>query len=269
MTGSGPASAAAAVLLAVALVVLPARGPAAGRLRSLTIGNGPVRPAAAAGATDTSGATPTAADVPAVASGRAPRILGAALGLAVALGLAGPAGPVLAVALGVVAGGAVLVGLPRLDPSRRIHRDPWTEAGAWDQLAACLRAGLPLPVAARAVVPSLAPDAAAALTTVADLVALGADPADAWVPALEVPATARLARAARRSARTGAAVADVVAAVAVETRAEVAEAVTARAERASVLVTGPLGLCFLPAFLALGIVPVVIGLAGPLLEQQP
>ena len=29
-----------------------------------------------------------------------------------------------------------------------------------------------------------------------------------------------------------------------------------------------LGLCFLPAFLALGIVPVVVGLAGPLLEQR-
>lgn len=28
------------------------------------------------------------------------------------------------------------------------------------------------------------------------------------------------------------------------------------------LVSGPLGLCFLPAFVCLGIVPVVIGLAG-------
>ena len=46
------------------------------------------------------------------------------------------------------------------------------------------------------------------------------------------------------------------------------DAVEARAERAGVLVTGPLGLCFLPAFLALGIVPVVVGLAGPLLEQR-
>ena len=36
----------------------------------------------------------------------------------------------------------------------------------------------------------------------------------------------------------------------------------ARAERAGVLVSGPLGLCFLPAFVCLGIVPVVIGLAG-------
>ncbi len=37
------------------------------------------------------------------------------------------------------------------------------------------------------------------------------------------------------------------------------------AERAGVLIAGPLGLCFLPAFLCLGIVPVVLGLAGRLL----
>jgi hypothetical protein len=31
-----------------------------------------------------------------------------------------------------------------------------------------------------------------------------------------------------------------------------------------VLITAPLGLCFLPAFVCLGIVPVVVGLAGQL-----
>jgi pilus assembly protein TadC len=111
-------------------------------------------------------------------------------------------------------------------------------------------------------------EAGEALGRVADLLALGADPATAWTPALDQPDTARLARAARRSARSGAAIAEVVEAVAADVRAEAADAVEARAERAGVLVTGPLGLCFLPAFLALGIVPVVVGLAGPLLEQR-
>ena len=37
---------------------------------------------------------------------------------------------------------------------------------------------------------------------------------------------------------------------------------TAAAERAGVLIAGPLGLCFLPAFVCLGVVPVVAGLAG-------
>ena len=151
---------------------------------------------------------------------------------------------------------------------RRVERpDPWREAGAWDELAACLRAGLSLDHAVRAIAVSLPDAMAGPLTRVADLVALGADPLDAWAPALDEPATAHLARAARRSARSGAAVADVAVTVAADVRAEAAEAVAARAERAGVLVAGPLGLCFLPAFLALGIAPVVIGLAGPLLER--
>lgn len=155
----------------------------------------------------------------------------------------------------------------RTERRRPERPDPWREAGGWDELAACLRAGLPLDVAVRAVAESAPTTTAAALTRVADLVALGADPVAAWAPALEEPSTARLARAARRSARSGAAVADVAAAVAADVRAEAAEAVAARAERAGVLVAGPLGLCFLPAFLALGIAPVVIGLASPLLER--
>lgn len=39
----------------------------------------------------------------------------------------------------------------------------------------------------------------------------------------------------------------------------------ATAQRASVLIAGPLGLCYLPTFLCLGIVPVVAGLAGDVL----
>lgn len=187
-----------------------------------------------------------------------------AVGASAALAGAGAAAVVTA-----AAGLAVIAVLPRWRAHRaRPRPDPLGLAGAWDQLAACLRAGLPLDRAARAVVPVLPPGAGEALGRVADLVALGADPAAAWAPALEEPGTARLARAARRSARSGAAVADVVEAVATDLRAEAADAVEARAERAGVMVTGPLGLCFLPAFLALGIVPVVVGLAGPLLEQR-
>jgi hypothetical protein len=34
-----------------------------------------------------------------------------------------------------------------------------------------------------------------------------------------------------------------------------------------VLIAAPLGLCFLPAFLLIGVVPVLIGLAGGLMRQ--
>ncbi|NEC80655.1 hypothetical protein G3I38_15800, partial [Streptomyces sp. SID7958] len=53
--------------------------------------------------------------------------------------------------------------------------------------------------------------------------------------------------------------------IAAGTRAEWARAGTARARRAAVLVTAPVGLCFLPAFVAVGVLPVVIGLAGGVL----
>lgn len=201
----------------------------------------------------------------AVATDRLPLLVGVTGGLAVVVAAPGVVG----LLLGAVVGLAAALGLPRWRARRATARtDPLTEAGAWDQLAACLRAGLPLDRAARAVAPVLPDVAGAALVRVADLVALGADPVAAWRPALDEPATARLARAARRSARSGSAVADVAVTVADDVRSEAADAVAARAERAGVLVTGPLGLCFLPAFLALGIVPVVVGLAGPLLEQR-
>ncbi|MDS0337738.1 type II secretion system F family protein, partial [Mycobacterium intracellulare] len=76
-----------------------------------------------------------------------------------------------------------------------------------------------------------------------------------------------LLRLARRSASSGAALADGVAELADQSRHDAAHAATAAAERAGVLIAGPLGLCFLPAFVCLGIVPVVAGLAGDVLQS--
>ncbi|HEV2779021.1 MAG TPA: type II secretion system F family protein [Actinophytocola sp.] len=147
----------------------------------------------------------------------------------------------------------------RLDPT-----DQLGVAATWDLLAASLRAGLPVPTAVRAVADDLPPEAAAALRATADLLALGADPVAAWAPALDCPATAELARGARRTARSGAALAGAASALASGIRAAASDVAEARAQRAGVLITGPLGLCFLPAFVCLGIVPVVVGLAAQL-----
>ena len=242
----GPAVVAPFALLALAVVLLPGRVTAARRVAAIT-------------AVSTSRAQPLRS--------LSPRVVAAAGGLAVSVIGAALGGPAQGLVTGALAAGLVLL-RHRRAARRAARSDPWDEAAAWDRLAACLRAGLPLEHAARAVTPGLVPAAGAALGRMADLLALGADQVDAWEPALGEPTTARLARAARRSARSGAAVADVAESVAADVRAEAADTATARAERAGVLVTGPLGLCFLPAFLALGIVPVVIGLAGPLLEQQ-
>jgi pilus assembly protein TadC len=121
--------------------------------------------------------------------------------------------------------------------------------------------------AASATAPSAPTPLAAALNRAADLLALGADPATAWTnPAGPVDDTAdALLRLARRSASSGAALAQGVAELADQSRHAAADAATAAAERASVLIAGPLGLCYLPAFVCLGIVPVVAGLAGDVL----
>ncbi|MBY6362853.1 type II secretion system F family protein [Rhodococcoides corynebacterioides] len=139
-------------------------------------------------------------------------------------------------------------------------------AGALDLLAACVRGGATVPAAARAVAESAPEPLASALTRAGALLALGADPDSAWAPLAEHPATETVARALRRSARSGTSVADALSDTAAEQRRRAEDEAVARAERAGVLVTGPLGLCFLPAFVCLGIVPVVVGLAGSVLQ---
>ncbi|MGW5050600.1 type II secretion system F family protein [Actinokineospora sp. NPDC004072] len=146
---------------------------------------------------------------------------------------------------------------------RRVPSADLPTAAGYDLLAACLAAGMPVPTAIRAVAGHFPPHIAANLTETADLLALGAAPSDAWAAA--GPDIAALARGASRSARTGTALADLARGLARRAREQAADAAEARAQRAAVLIAGPLGLCFLPAFLCLGIAPVVVGMATTLL----
>lgn len=139
--------------------------------------------------------------------------------------------------------------------------DPHSVATTFDIMAACMRGGLPAGTAAAAVAASAPVTVGHALRTTADLLSLGADPDSAWEPVAAVPEIEPLARMARRSARSGASLADAVAELAESERTRAEDVAAAAAERAGVLISGPLGLCFLPAFVCLGIVPVVIGLA--------
>lgn len=234
---------AALVLLAVA-VPLWSRAPAArvrlGRVAGLS--------------------TPSARLRGILTGGRATRVLlVGSLGVLVAAVVSGPAGVVTGV--GVAAGSWWLIRRAAIGAR---HVDALGLAATWDLLAACLRAGLPVPTAVAAIAGDLPAGAASALHRVADLLALGADPVAAWAPALACPETAGLARGARRTTRSGTALAEVVAELAATVRDGAVDAAEARAQRAGVLITAPLGLCFLPAFVCLGIVPVVVGLAGQL-----
>lgn len=142
--------------------------------------------------------------------------------------------------------------------------DPFAAASALDVFAACLSAGMAVPAAAAATADLAPPALGAVLRRAADLLLLGADPDTAWqTPDVDADdGSAVLARLARRSASSGSALAGAVADLAEQSRQDATHAATAAAERAGVLIAGPLGLCFLPAFVCLGIVPVVAGLAG-------
>ena len=78
-----------------------------------------------------------------------------------------------------------------------------------------------------------------------------------------------MAVAARRSASSGARLAGALEQVAAELRSAARHDALARAQRAGSFAVAPLGLCFLPAFVCLGIVPVVAGLAGGLSGVVP
>ncbi|MDQ0378716.1 type II secretion system F family protein [Amycolatopsis thermophila] len=162
---------------------------------------------------------------------------------------------------------AALLPAPRAParPRRRPPKaDPLELAATWDLLAACLRAGQPVPAALRAVTEGAAGPEADALRAAAGLLELGADADEGWAPALGCPGTAEFARAAKRTARSGTTLADAARDLAQDIRAGLSDRAEARAQRAGVLIAGPLGLCFLPAFVCLGVVPVVLGLAGRL-----
>jgi pilus assembly protein TadC len=154
------------------------------------------------------------------------------------------------------------------DASARPSSGLLAVASSLDVLAACLSSGMAVASAAAATGESAPRPMAEVLNRAASLLALGADPRTAW-SASQPSRDQRmvtLQRLAVRSASSGAALAKGVADLADEARLDAADEARAAAERAAVLIAGPLGLCYLPAFVCLGIVPVIAGLAGDVLR---
>jgi Flp pilus assembly protein TadB len=203
---------------------------------------------------------------------RAPRIGGrsttraaaAGLGLAVALVISG----VLGVALGVVAAVAADRLIPRLEPAdaRRRRQDRAAELPlTLDLLGVCLRAGMPLVAALETVADALPGPFSDDLRVVAGLQRLGAAPAAAWAELTADPDLAPVGRAVARSAESGSRLAAAFDRLAADRRSVLASAGLSRARSAGVVAMAPLGLCFLPAFVCLGIVPIVLSLFGEVL----
>lgn len=189
--------------------------------------------------------------------------VGAAVAVAVAvIAVLGPVtGTFVAAGLGPLAGAGVraLQRRPAAQPPNR------SLAVTLDLCAAALRAGRTpadaLSAALSATQSSAEPATAAALGRVAGLLRLGADPVRAWAVLDADGPLGPLAATAARSAVSGIRSAVAFERLADDIRAECAGTANARAQRAGVLAIAPLAACFLPSFVCLGIVPVIVGVA--------
>jgi pilus assembly protein TadC len=184
-------------------------------------------------------------------------LAGAAVGLAVVIGGYG-FGPVIA-GVGAVAAGATAVALGRLESGRQRVDQAWLRQQApsgLEAMAACLDAGLPLRQAT-AVVGELSP---APLSTRLRRVVTGVDvglaDADAWLGLADDPVLGGVARDVARAADWGTTVSALLCEAAAELRRQAEAEAKTRARAVGVRTVLPLSLCYLPAFLLLGIVPV-------------
>ncbi|WP_245627594.1 type II secretion system F family protein [Actinomadura oligospora] len=143
--------------------------------------------------------------------------------------------------------------------SRIVHELPVTV----DLLAACLRGGMPWDESVEAVASTIGGPLGEEIGAVSVQIRLGADPVRAWLDLGErQPALAPLARTAVRGSRSGTALALSLGRLAQEQRRTARTAAAARARSAGIRALMPLGLCFLPAFVLLGIVPAIVGIAS-------
>lgn len=194
------------------------------------------------------------------------RLICATSGVVLAIVWGGAVGLCIGICLAVI--GPVALG--RLE-SRATHqrRDALLRQApeCADLLSACLASGAPLTVAAVATGEALGDPVSRPLRALADSLDLGADPVTAWRTVASEEPLAPLARAAARSAETGAPLSAVLAGIADDLRRDQHARADAAARAAGVKAVGPLAAAFLPAFLLIGVVPVVVSLALPFLAS--
>lgn len=138
---------------------------------------------------------------------------------------------------------------------------------AVDLLAACLAAGSGAADAADAVAAALGGPVGEALRLVTAELRLGGDPPRCWRRLGQEADLAALGRALARCADSGASLADGMSRFADDYRRRRRWTARERVRKVGVRASAPLGLCFLPAFVLIGVVPVVIGLADQVLRR--
>ena len=169
--------------------------------------------------------------------------------------------------IGLLASPGVFLGsrslLRRLTAApRKIRPEPGMAMCA-DLLAACLEAGA-VPANALLATGACLPDPLGARVTEAGLALADGATVEEALP--ETGVLAPIAAVFRRSSRTGSSMTDQLIAVGEQLRTDDQFSRLERAHRVGVLSALPLGLCMLPAFLLLAVVPAVVGLGSGLLQ---
>jgi Flp pilus assembly protein TadB len=163
--------------------------------------------------------------------------------------------------IGIVAGlaGAGVVAVVRPgSATARVNPDDVPVVA--DLVAGCLAAGASLPEALDAAAVAAGDVMRTACRGVATALRSGVPADDAWRDWLSDPWLAPVARTAVRTTQSGAAAAEDLRRTSTRLRARRRSAAQHRVRQASVWLVVPLGLCFLPAFVLVAVVPLVIGL---------
>lgn len=165
---------------------------------------------------------------------------------------------------------AIIGGVAGIVVWRRLHHgevDP-IDLGAVDRqaaevaelLSACLASGATLERSTEVVARAVGPPASDLLLHVAALSALGTPTTSAWRTLDDKGALGLIATVVRRSLQSGAPLSEALEACSKDLRDQHRAHVETLARSVAVSTVGPLGLCFLPAFLLLTVVPIVASL---------
>ncbi|MGZ6804143.1 MAG: type II secretion system F family protein [Nocardioidaceae bacterium] len=198
------------------------------------------------------------------ASGRVLATLGVATGATALLGLP----------IGAVVGSVAAVVTWRLvgrmeSPAVRRRRERLAAQlpHLVDLMAAMLAVGLAPETALSRVASAVGGPAADELTMAARRLALGVPPVTAWQELGRHPELGPLGRCVARSVDGGSSVSEAMTRLADDLRGDLRSRVEARARSVGVRAAVPLGVCLLPAFVLVGVVPMVAGTLPGLLGR--
>lgn len=192
-----------------------------------------------------------------MSGGRARALAAALAGIAVALFVTGPA-MILAVPAVVMATWWLL---GRTEPSARARDRRRLEIElplAAELLAAALTAGCSVTTAVSVVGRALGGPVGTALSRSAAAAGVGSDLDRVWAPLRAEPALVPLARALDASVARGTSPVPALQRIAEDARLAARWAAQGRARSLGARAAAPLGLCFLPAFVLLAVVPLVV-----------